>query len=366
MRVPFIDLAAEHVPLGDDLVAAFRRVLSSGVYVLGAEVERFEAALATELGVRHVVGLSSGTDALVAALTALDVGPGDEVITTALSFVATAEAIVRVGATPRFADIDARTLNLDPSAVERLVSRRTRAILPVHLFGRPAALDRLCAVADGAGAALVEDAAQALGARFGDRAVGAWGRIGCFSFFPTKVLGALGDGGAVATDELELAARCRRLRQHGAAGPDDYAELGGNFRLDALQAALLGEKLPALRAAIAARRRVAERYCEALGSIRGLRLPELDADACWSLYTLRVLDGRRDALAAHLAERGVQTRSYYRVPLHRQRLFARYATAALPETERAAAETLSLPLHPSLSEEAQAHVIRSVRELFED
>ncbi len=362
MRVPFVDLAAEHVQLGDQLAQAFRRVLVSGRYVLGPEVEHFEQALASHTGAAAAVGVSSGTDALLCALLALGIGPGDEVITTPFTFVSTAEAIARVGASPRFVDIDPTSLNIDPAAVRRALTERTRAILAVHLFGRAADLGALGRIADEAGRFLIEDAAQALGATWQGRLVGAQGTIGCFSFFPTKVLGALGDAGAIVCNDAELADRCRRLRQHGAADPDRYTELGGNFRLDALQAALLDVKLAELDAWIGARRSHARAYRERLGDCSLLELPCEDPGAVWSVYAVRVRNGARDRLAQHLRERGVETKTYYRVPLHLQPLFAP-CEALLPEAERAARELLCLPIHPTLSEEQREHVVACIREL---
>jgi dTDP-4-amino-4,6-dideoxygalactose transaminase len=343
-RVPFQDLAAHHAPLEAELREAFARVVASGRFVLGEEVERFEASAARRLGVSEAIAVSSGSDALVCALLALGVGPGDEVVTTPFTFVATAEAIVRVGARPRFVDVRGDTLALDERLIE--ISARTKAIVPVHLFGAPA---RIAA----GGVPIIEDVAQA----FGLRPAGA---LACFSFFPAKVLGALGDAGLVATDDAELAARCRALRVHGAGG----AQIGGNFRMDALQAALLSVKLPHVDAWIARRRQIAEGYSRELEATP-VRLPPNHPEAVWACYTLRVPDGARDRLRQHLLDRGIETAVYYARPVHLLPAYARFAEpGALPESERAAREVLSLPIYPELSEADQAHVVASIRAFF--
>ena len=364
--IPLFSPGEAHEPIADALAAAFARVLQSGRFILGDEVIAFEAALAAWLDVppEQVVGVSSGTDALVAALTAIDVGPGHEVVTTPFTFIATAEAIVRVGARPVFADIDPVTLNLDPSAVAAAVTSRTRAILPVHLFGRPAEVDALLPL----GVPVIEDAAQAIGARSRGRAVGTIGNVGCFSFFPTKPLGALGDGGAVVTRSGGLADRVRRLRQHGSADRSLHLELGGNWRLDALQAALLRVKLPHLAAWIDERRALAAAYSRDLAGLDALALPVVadGAEPAWAHYVVRVRDGRRDALAGFLSERGIQSAVYYAVPLHLQPVFANssHARGDFPNAEHAAGEVIALPLFPGLGEQRRLRVVDAVRAFF--
>lgn len=342
-----------------ELGAAFTRVLASRQFILGAEVGAFESELARYLGSPHAIGVSSGTDALVCALLSLDIGPGDEVLTTPFTFIATAEAIARVGARPVFADIDPVTLNLDPARVVR--TPNTRAVIPVHLFGHPAELAPL-------ELPIIEDAAQAIGARAGGRRVGTLGRLGCFSFFPTKPLGALGDGGAVVTAEAALAERIRRLRQHGSAEKHLYVELGGNFRLDALQAAFLRVKLPCLDGWLEQRRAVALAYSRELAGIDELALPPTreGTEPAWAHYVVRVQDGRRDALARHLDARGIATAVYYPRPLHLQPLFAKlgYARGDFPHAERAADEVLALPLFPGLTAEQRGRVVDAVRGFF--
>jgi len=352
----------ESAPDAQALERAFGRVLASGRFILGEEVSGFEAELARYVGGARVVGLSSGSDALYCALRALDVGPGAEVVTTPLSFIATAEAIMRTGARPVFADVEPEGLGLDPARVT--LTRATRAILPVHLFGQPADLDGLTALR----VPVVEDAAQALGARHFGRAVGSVGAAGCFSFFPTKPLGALGDAGALVCADGDLAERVRRLRQHGAAERELYLELGGNFRLDALQAAFLRARLPLLDGWLVERREHAAAYARELAGIDGLDLPVVrdGTDPAWAHYVVRVRDGRRDALGRWLDERGIASAVYYRRPLHLQPVFARlgYRRGDFPVAERAADESLALPIFPGLSANQRGRVIEAVRELF--
>lgn len=367
-QVPFVDLRAQSAQLSKDLSSRIERVLDSGRFILGAEVADFERNAASRLGVRHAVGLSSGTDALVAALLALGVGPGHEVVTTPLSFISTAEAIVRVGAVPRFVDVERSTLSLDPTLVEGALTFRTRAILPVHLYGNPARVGPLADLVVRHGLFVVEDAAQAYGSSLGGRAVGALGHIGCFSFFPSKVFGAAGDAGMAVTDDDALAERLRRLRQHGIDGEGSCAQLGGNFRLDALQAAVLSAKMPHVDRWISLRRAHAAAYDAALRSVAGLGFVEGLSEGSWNgaIYTVRVRDGRRDALRRHLAESGVATRVYYAPPLHLQPALERFAPrqGALPETELASREVLSLPLYPELTPEQRDWVIETVRQFF--
>lgn len=354
--IPMLDLGPELDQLGDEIRAAMERVLRSGRFILGPEVEAFEAEAAAYLGARHAVGLNSGTDALVIALRALGVGPGDEVVTTPFTFFATAEAVSLLGATPVFVDVDARTFNLDPALVEAAVTERTKALLPVHLFGRPAPMDELGAIAQRHGLAIVEDAAQAFGAMAGGRRIGTLGQAGAFSFFPSKNLGAYGDGGLVATDDDQIAEAARMLRAHGSRRKYHNETLGYNSRLDALQAAILRVKLPHVDAWNEARRAVAQRYDAALAGVGGIIAPEPAEGHVYHQYTVRVLGGRRDAVRAALRAAGVETMVYYPVPCHRLPVYAASAPA-LPVAERLAAEVLSLPMGPYLAEEDQARVI---------
>ena len=378
--IPILDLGPDLRQHEAGYVAAFRRVLRSGQFVGGPEVEAFEREAAAFLGVAHAVGLNSGTDALVIALRALGVGPGDEVITTAFTFFATAEAVSQVGARPVFADVDERTFNLDPDRVDEAVTERTRAILPVHLYGRVAPMTRLTETARRRGLAVVEDCAQSFGAVYGGgcagcrgarcdstvraglvgQQTGAMGEAGCFSFFPSKNLGAMGDAGLLATDDPDLADAARRLRAHGSRRRYRNETVGYNSRLDAVQAALLRERLPRVAADNAARRAAARRYTAGLADVPGVVAPEVrDGDAVHQ-YTVRILDGRRDDVARALAAGGVETRVYYPVPCHRLPVYAGDGYPPLPVTERLATEVLSLPVGPHLAPETVDRVASAV------
>jgi dTDP-4-amino-4,6-dideoxygalactose transaminase len=370
MNVPLVDLGAELRPLRKDIDAAIARVLDSARFIGGDEVSGFEAELAPVGGARFAVGVSSGTDALLAALMALDIGPGDEVVTTPFSFFATVGAIVRLGARPVFADIEEGTCNLDPDAALAAVSARTRAILPVHLYGMPARLPAGVpgavpgAVMDrpsGGEIAIVEDAAQSLGAS------PVAGLCQCISFFPTKNLGAMGDAGAVLTNDQAFADRLQLLRAHGARPKYVHEIVGGNFRLDALQAAVLRVKLPRLDGWRQARRTNAERYRALFAAARVPPELILPVDAPAHVYHQFVIRApRRDALRGFLLEAGVQTEIYYPVPLHLQRCFAGlgYREGAFPVTERAAREVLALPIHPWLTEQAQGYVVERIAAFY--
>lgn len=351
VRVPFFDRTRGDAAIEGELTAAFQRVVRSGRYILGPEVVAFEGECAAALGVPHAIGVSSGSDAVLAALMALGVGPGDEIICPAYTFFATAGAVARLGATPIFVDINPSTYLIDPAAVAARISARTRAIVPVHLFGRCADIDALAALSS---LPIVEDAAQAFGATLGARKAGAMGALGCFSFFPTKNLGAFGDGGLVTTGDAALAARVRALRAHGAPEKNHHTDVGGNFRLDALQAALLRVTLARIEPALAARRRHAALYDQlfAAAALAEIALPEGGDGATYNQYVIRVRGaGARDRLRAHLTSRGVGTEVYYPVALHRQPCFAALGLGegSLPVAEAAARETLALPIFPELT-----------------
>jgi dTDP-4-amino-4,6-dideoxygalactose transaminase len=352
LRIPVYDPLPEVDFLWPELEEAFRRVMRSGRYILGPEVEAFEKEVASYLGVKHAIGVNSGTDALVIALRALGVGPGDEVITTPFTFFATAEAISLVGATPVFVDIDPRTFNINPDLIPSAITPRTKAILPVHLYGLPAEMDPILEIARSHGLKVLEDCAQAFGATYRGKKVGTLGDAGAFSFFPTKNLGGFGDGGLIATNSDEVAERARMLRAHGSRRKYYNERVGYNSRLDALQAAFLRVKLRHVDAWNEARRQVASRYNELLAGLPGLVLPEVSPGHVFHQYTVRVLGGR-DRVAEALAREGVGTMVYYPVPLHRLPVYA-HMGAALPEAERAAREVLSLPMGPFLTRE-QAH-----------
>jgi dTDP-4-amino-4,6-dideoxygalactose transaminase len=346
--IPVLDLRPEIDAMHADLVAAFEAVLKSGRFILGPAVEALEEEVADYLEVGHAVAVNSGTDALVIGLRALGLGPGDEVITTAFSFFAPAEAINAVGATPHFVDIDPVTFNLDPSHVRAAVGPRTAAVLPVHLFGHSAAMDDVLAVARRHGLAVVEDAAQAFGAEWRGRKLGTLGTVGALSFFPTKNLGGFGDGGMLATHDGDVAALARRLRAHGAATKGHNEVFGYNSRLDEVQAALLRLKLPRVDAANAGRRRVASRYRSLLEERPFVSAPHTREHALhvFHQYTVRIHNGR-DRVAERLGEDGIATRVFYRLPLHHLPVYDDH-DLHLPEAERAADEGLSLPIWPSM------------------
>jgi dTDP-4-amino-4,6-dideoxygalactose transaminase len=368
--IPMADLRLQVLGLKSEIRAALDALVEEQAFVLGPRVAAFETALAEFLSVRHAVGVKSGSDALLLSLLALGIGPGDEVVTTPFSFFATAGAIRRAGATPVFADVRADSLALDPRAVRSVLGPRTKAIIVVHLFGQPAELGELCALADEWGIALVEDSAQALGATYRDRQVGTMGRLGCYSFHPSKPLGAFGDAGAVVTNDRELAARVQKLRTHGGLRRNEHdLPFGGNHRLDALQAAILSVKLPRLSGWIDTRRAHARAYDEALQNVSGLAIPPRipGTESSYSAYTLRVANGLRDSLVRHLRAAGVESAVYYPKPLHLQQALADSARspAPLPVAERAAGEVLSIPIYPELSREARERVAASVRDFFE-
>jgi dTDP-4-amino-4,6-dideoxygalactose transaminase len=368
--VPLLDLEAHHAPVLDELRAAIDRVVVSNRFILGPEVEAFEREVATALDIGHAVGVSSGTDALLAALMALGVGPGDEVVTTPFTFFATAGCIARLGARPVFVDIDPATFNLDVARVREAVGERTRAVVPVHLFGQPYDVAGLEQALEGTGVAVVEDAAQAIGAHTARGSVGKLGAFGCFSFFPSKNLGCFGDGGLVTTDDADRAEQLRVLRGHGSKPKYHHALIGGNFRLDAIQAAVLRVLLPHVPAWVAARRANARHYDRWIGEDEVLgevvtTPPRVQEGHAYNQYVVRV--PHRDALRAFLAERGIGTEVYYPVPLHRQACF-RYldqGAGTLPEAERACREVLALPVFPELGEERQRRVVDALRAFYQ-
>lgn len=364
-RVPLLDLKPQYDSLRQELVAAVTRVCDSQRYVGGPEVEGLEAELAALLGVRHAVAVSSGTDALLVSLMALGIGPGDEVVTTTYSFFATAGAIVRVGARPVLVDIDPVTFNIDPNAVSRAVTARTKAILPVHLYGLSVDMDPILDEASRSGVPVIEDAAQAIGATYKGRPVGGLGTLGCFSFFPSKNLGAFGDAGLVTTTDGALAQRVTVLRDHGMQPKYHHALVGGNFRMDAVQAAVLRVKAPHLAAWTEARRVNAARYVR-LFRERGLddrvTLPVEPAGRrhIFNQFVIRTPD--RDGLKRHLDAQGIGNEVYYPVPFHLQPCFASlgHAAGAFPEAERAACDTLALPIFGELTEDQQRAVVAAI------
>lgn len=360
--IPILDAAAEMSVIWAEVGPAVEAVLLSGNYIGGPNVRDFEAEAAAFLGVRHAVALNSGTDALLIGLEAMGVGPGDEVVTTPFTFYATAEAVQRLGAIPVFADIAPSGFSIDPASVEARITPRTRAIIPVHLFGAPAPMGPLLEVARRHGLPILEDVAQAFGARAEGRRLGALGACGAFSFFPTKNLGACGDGGMLATDDAALAERARMLRSHGSREKYRNEMPGYNSRLDEVQAAVLRIKLRRVDEWNGLRRAAAARYGELLGSTPGLVLPDAGGPepSVFHQYTLRVLDGRRDAVKEALAAEGVATMVYYPVPLHLLPVFSDRRESH-PASEKAAREVLSLPIWPTISPEVQGRVAAAVK-----
>jgi dTDP-4-amino-4,6-dideoxygalactose transaminase len=369
-KVPLLDLKGQYGPIRTDVLQAMTRVCDTQYFILGPEVEALERELEAFLAVPHAVGMSSGTDALLGALMALGVGEGDEVVTSPFSFFATAGSIARLGARPVFVDIDPVTYNINPDLIAAAITSRTKAIVPVHLFGQSAEMTPILDLATRSGIAVVEDAAQAIGGRYHDQPLGGLGTIGCFSFFPTKNLGAFGDAGLVTTRDGGIARRIRAIRQHGGEVKYHHEAVGGNFRLDALQAAVLRVKLPHLLSWTAARQRNAERY-EKLFARAGLtntvRLPTHAAARThiYNQFVVRV--PQRDQLRAYLQTQGIGTEVYYPVPLHLQPCFRGlgYGAGSFPVAETAASEVLALPIYGELSEAQQAWVVEGIRLFFQ-
>ncbi len=364
MTIPFLDLRRQHAALKGELLAAAERVLDSSHFVLGDEGKALEAELAQLCGARHAVGVGSGTDALRLALTALGVSRGDEVLTPAFSFVASATTIAMAGATPVFVDVDLDTLTMDPEAAARALTPRTKVVMPVHLYGHPAAIDRLAAFARARGLALLEDDAQAIGATWGDRPLGGWGDAACLSFYPTKNLGAGGDAGMVVTTRDDVAERVRRLRHHGDTGRYHHVELGYCTRLDEVQAAWLRVKLRRLGEWTERRRQIAARYHTGLTGLP-LKLPVERPGARHVYHLFTVRHAQRDALAKHLADAGVGTAVHYPRAVPDQPLFAADGERRWPEAYRAAREVLSLPCYPEMTDGEVEGVVEAVRRACE-
>jgi dTDP-4-amino-4,6-dideoxygalactose transaminase len=367
--VPLIDLVAQHQEIESEVAAAVSRVFAEQRFILGDEVAELEFEIASYCDAREAIGCASGTDALLLAMMALDIGPGDEVITSPYSFFATGSSIYRLGATPVFCDIDPTSFNLDPHAVGAAITPRTRAILPVHLFGQCAEMEPLWRIAGSAGLPIIEDACQAIGAEYQKRRAGVLGNVGCFSFFPTKNLGGAGDAGLITTDDSALASRLRRLRVHGEAGQYDHVEVGLNSRLDALQAAVLRVKLKRLEVWTAERQRNARRYemlFDEYGLLDCITLPitQHDRRHVYNQYCIRVAGGKRDQVLAGLRERKIGCNVYYPKPLHLQTCFAElgYLTGSLPQAEQAARDSLALPIFPELTEAQQERVVTGIAE----
>ncbi len=372
MQVPLLDLRAQYYPIRDEIRSAIDEVVESQSFILGPKVEGLEKEVAAYSVTKYAIGVSSGTDALLVALMGLDIRPGDEVITTPFTFFATAGVIARMQAIPVFVDIDPVTFNIDPKQIERALSKRTKAIIPVHLFGQCADMDPILAIVRGHGIHIIEDAAQSIGAEYRGKKAGSMGAAGAFSFFPSKNLGCFGDGGMVVTDDAALAEKIRALRHHGAKKPYDHLMVGGNFRLDALQAAVLSVKLKYLDGWSAARRENAKYYDRRFREAGLVESGFVETPAAvyeksgnknyhiYNQYTLRAKN--RDDLHSHLKEAGVGSAIYYPIPLHLQGCFKDlgYVAGSFPASEQAAKVVLSIPVYPELTVEQREHVVEAV------
>ena len=378
MIVPLLDLSAQHEPIRQDILAAMERVIGKNSYILGEDVKMLEEAVASYCQAQFGIGVSSGTDALLVSLMALGIGMGAEVITTPLTFFATAGCITRLGAKPVFVDVDPVTLNLDPTKIASAITSRTRAILPVHLYGQCADMDPILSIAAKHDLPVLEDAAQAIGAEYrGGRRAGSMGNVGCLSFFPSKNLGAMGDGGMVVTNDEALADRVRLLRTQGGRPKYYHKAVGGNFRLDTLQASILNVKLPYLDGWTSMRQHNAMRYEKlfresGLSDKIGLRVPQavyLEANVehyhIYNQFILRV--PKRDELRTYLKEQGVGSEIYYPVPLHLQECYQSlgYVKGDLPEAEKACEENLGLPIYPELQPDQLECVVKTIRNFFD-
>lgn len=369
--VPLLDVSRSNGPLRDEILAALARVYDSGRFLFGPDVSQLEQSIAQRCGTRQAVACASGSDALLLALMALGVGPGDEVLVPSFTFFATASAVWRLGASIVFVDIEPQSFNMDPQRFAAAITPRSKAVIPVHLFGQCAAMDAIGRIARQHGLWVVEDAAQAIGAAFRGRPAGKWGHLACFSFYPTKNLGGCGDGGLLTTDDAELAQKLRLFAAHGMHPRYYHQVVGINSRLDSLQAAALNVKLTRLDQWTAERQANAARYgvlFRQAGLNHSLGLPAAlpDCHHVWNQYTIRVPGGRRDALRDHLAKNGIGTEIYYPLPLHRQECFASVGCppGSLLETERAAEEVLSLPIFPGLTEAEQQLVVQRIGDFF--
>lgn len=359
--IPLFDPLVQFRDLKTELLSAAERVLSSGSYILGEEVAAFESEVASYLGVTHAVGVNSGTDALTIALRAVGVSPGSEVITSTFTFFATAESICQAGATPVFADIDPATFNIDPLSIEKVITDRTAAIVPVHLFGRPAPMGEILGIGKTTGVPVVEDAAQAFGASIDGRRAGTMGDAAAFSFFPSKNLSGFGDGGLIATDDDGVAAAAEMLRVHGARRKYFNEVIGYNSRLDSLQAALLSVKLPHVDRWNQQRRSAGVFYNDLLRDCSNVVLPESSRGDVCHQYTVRIGNGQRDHVVKRLQEASISTAIYYPVPLHLLPAFEQLPQQGLPHAEQAAEEVLSLPMWPGIGHDVQQRVAAAVQ-----
>jgi dTDP-4-amino-4,6-dideoxygalactose transaminase len=372
-NVPLLDINRDNRPHRQEFIEALTEVLDSGRFLFGPDVTELEKEVANYSQVEHAIGCASGSDALLLPLMALGIGPGDEVIVPSFTFFASVSCITRLGATPVFADIRPDTFNVDPERIAEAISPRTKAIIPVHLFGQCAEIDRICQIAGDRDIPVIEDAAQAIGAAYHSRPAGSWGLIGCFSFYPTKNLGGMGDGGMMTTADADMADRLRLFAGHGMRPRYYHRVVGINSRLDTFQAAVLRVKMRHLREVVESRTAIASRYGQLLrernllGSEQ-ISLPHVDPDAfhVWNQYSIRVAGNRRDQLKEHLAARGIGSEIYYPVPMHLQECFTELKVdrSRLVETERASREILNLPIFPSLTEAEQTRVVDGIAEFY--
>ncbi|MEO0277929.1 MAG: DegT/DnrJ/EryC1/StrS family aminotransferase [candidate division WOR-3 bacterium] len=364
MKVPIIDLVRQHQVMEEELVQAFRKVLNSGQFILGDELEKFENEAASYLGVKHAIGVGNGTDALTLALHALDVGQGDEVITTPFTFFATAETVAMRGAKPVFVDIEDATLNIDVLKIEERITNRTKAILPVHIFGQGVKIERILEIAKKYNLKVIEDTAQGFGAKRNNKYLGTFGDAGTFSFFPTKNLSCLGDGGLITTNDENIAHKIKKLRVHGSPRKYYHEFLGYNSRLDALQAAFLTVKMKYIDKWNARRREIASIYNSELSAY--VRVPQVDEgnEHIYHQYTIRT--EKRDDLMEFLASRGISTQVHYPIPLHLQPAlsYLGYKEGDFPVAEKAAKEVLSLPIFPEMTDSEIDYVVNTVKEFF--
>lgn len=365
MKLHMVDVVGQYQKIKPEIDSAIHKILDAGTFVLGKEVGEFECQIAGYLGVKYAVGCASGTDALQVAMMALDIGPGDEIITTPFTFVATTETIVLLGAKPVYVDIDPKTFNIDPGKIETAITPRTKAIIPVHLYGQAAAMDSIMEIARKHNLKVIEDSAQALGAAYKGKKVCTFGDVACISYFPSKNLGAFGDAGMVVTNDIALGEKMRMIIVHGSKQRYHHEILGVNSRLDTLQAVILSVKLHYLDQWNTARRRASSRYNELLkGTPVEVPYVSPDCDHIFHQYTIRV--PRRDALAEHLKQKGIPHAIYYPIPLHLQKAFAiaGQSKGAFPITEQAGDEVLSLPMHTELSEEQLTFITDAIKEFY--
>tara|TARA_R110002049_G_scaffold27321_2_gene94096 strand:- start:207384 stop:208544 length:1161 start_codon:yes stop_codon:yes gene_type:complete len=372
-NVPLLDINRDNRPHREEFIEALTEVFDSGRFLFGPDVTQLEQEIASYCQVDNAIGCASGSDALLLALMSLNIGPGDEVIVPSFTFFASVSCITRLGATPVFVDIRPDTFNIDPDVIEQAITPRTKAIIPVHLFGQCAEIDRICQIAGDHDIAVVEDAAQAIGAAYHSRPAGSWGAIGCFSFYPTKNLGGMGDGGMLTSNDAGTADRLRLFAAHGMRPRYHHQVVGINSRLDTFQAAVLRVKLKHLPEATENRSAIASRYDRMLADADlvggdGVTLPHRDKNALhvWNQYAIRIGGGRRDALRAYLSEQGVSSEIYYPIPVHRQACYAHLdcGDENLVETNRACEEILNLPIFPSLTEAEQSRVVEMIANYY--